>query len=312
MKLFVSLVLVFSVVLSLFGFVGWQYFGPVGNTPDTVFTVPQQSAGFDVPHALYTQKIIRNESAFRWLYGLFVAGKTTAPGGYRLDGTMTAPGVIRKLTAIPDFVWVIVREGLRKEQVGILLTEKLGWPKIYELKGEEGTYFPDTYLLPRDESPDQISKRFLDRFNEKFSSYALEFAAQNVKWTTAIKIASLIQREAGGPADMPIIAGVIWNRLDKGMLLQIDATLQYVKGNGNDGWWPVIKGSDTRIDSPYNTYFHKGLPPTPIANPGLSAIDAVAHPAETDCLFYLHDHDRQIHCSITYAEHVENIKKYLE
>lgn len=312
MKQFVVFVSSFCIIFVVLGYGIWFYFGPVGETQQVVFIVPKQSASFDVPKTLFTQKLVRNESAFRWLYGLLVAGKTTVPGGYRLVGTMTALGIIRKITAVPDFVWVVVREGLRKEQVSILLAEKLGWPENYELHGEEGTFFPDTYLLPRDESADQISNRFLDHFNEKFAPYTDIFAKQNVKWTTAIKIASLIQREAGGSADMPIISGVIWNRLDKNMALQIDATIQYALGNAKDGWWPLVKGSDTRIDSPYNTYLYKGLPPTPIANPGISAIDAVAHPAETDCLFYLHDHDRQIHCSVTYAEHVENIKKYLQ
>lgn len=300
---------------------GWHYFGPVGNTPQVVFVVPQQSVGYDVPHELAAARLIKHEQAFRKLYNLLVAGKTTPPGGYRLDGSMTAWGVIRAITAVPDFVWVKVREGLRKEQIGILLQDKLGWTSVqgkqwsslYKQSDEyyEGVYFPDTYLLPRDETVEQIAKRFIDRFNEKMAPYVDVFTAQNVKWTTAVKIASLIQREAGGPADMPIIAGVIWNRLDQGMRLQIDATLQYVKGNAQIGWWPVVLGADTKLDSVYNTYLHKGLPPTPIANPGLDAIVAVAHPEKTDCLFYLHDHDKQIHCSVTYAEHVENIKKYL-
>lgn len=323
MKQLLALAISFIVVgLTLVG-IGWVFFGPVGpQTTQAVFVVPQHSAGFDVPNELFKNHFIKSEKAFRWLYGTLVAGKTTAPGGYRLDGSFTAWGVIRKLTAVPDLVWVSVREGLRKEQIGILLTEKLGWTSTQEQElndvyndnpdYQEGVYFPDTYLLPRDETVDQIAKRFIDHFNEKFAPYLNIFAAQDVKWTTAIKIASLIQREAGGASDMPVIAGVIWNRLDKGMALEIDATLQYIKGNAKDGWWPVIKGSDTSLDSPYNTYLHKGLPPGPIANPGLTAIDAVAHPAETDCLFYLHDHDRQIHCSVTYAEHVENIKKYLQ
>lgn len=288
----------------------------------TVFTVPEQSAGFDVPGKLYEAHLVRNQQAFRWLYGVLVAGSVTAAGGYRLDGTMTALGIIRKITKPPDLVWVSIREGLRKEQIGIVLADKLGWTSAQKMawndihKGDEeyaeGVYFPDTYLLPRDESVDDIAKRFIDRFNEKIASYTPVFVSQNVKWTTAIKIASLIQREAGGSSDMPIIAGVIWNRLSKGMNLQIDATIQYALGNDREGWWPVIKGSDTTLDSAYNTYLHKGLPPTAIANPGLAAIDAVAHPATTDCLFYLHDHDRQIHCAVTYAEHLANIKTYLE
>ena len=322
MKQLRTFIISFCVVAGISVFLGWKYFGPVRTTPVTTFVVPQGATSFDVPRELYAAHLIRNESVFRWLYGVLVAGHTTSAGGYRLDGTMTALGVIRKLLETPDFIWVTVREGLRKEQIGILLHDKLGWSKAQELQWNnvyndsdeyrEGVYFPDTYLLPRDETASQIAKRFIDHFNEKFAPFASQFAASDVKWTTGIKIASLIQREAGGSADMPIIAGVIWNRLNKGMALQIDATLQYIKGNAADGWWPVIRGSDTSLESPYNTYLHKGLPTGPIASSGLAAIAAAANPATTDCLYYLHDHDRQIHCAVTYAEHLLNIKKYLE
>jgi UPF0755 protein len=133
-----------------------------------------------------------------------------------------------------------------------------------------------------------------------------------VKWTTAIKIASLVQREAAGESDMPLIAGIIWNRLLQGMPLAIDATIQYAKGGTDDDYWtPLVKG-DTKMDSLYNTYLHKGLPPTPIANPGLPAILAVLNPAKTDCLYYLHDSSGTIHCAATYAEHQKNIEKYLK
>jgi len=323
MKQLLAFLVAFVVITTGAMATGWNYLGPVGGTQQTVFVVPAQSVGFDVPNKLYEARLVKDEVWFRRLYNVLVAGKTTPPGGYRLDGTMTAWEVIRVITAPPDFVWVRVREGLRKEQVGILLHDKLGWTNsqkedwnnVYKNSKEyrEGVYFPDTYLLPRDESPEQIAGRLIDRFNEKVAPFLEEFAAQNVKWTTAIKIASLIQREAGGPADMPMIAGVIWNRLDKDMRLQIDATIQYALGNSDDGWWPLVKGSDIRsTNSVYNSYLHDGLPPYPIANPGLAAIEAVAHPQETDCLYYLHDTTKQIHCSVTYEEHVENIKEYLQ
>lgn len=95
------------------------------------------------------------------------------------------------------------------------------------------------------------------------------------------------------------------------MRLDIDATLQYIKGNSEDGWWARVYADDKYLDSPYNTYRTKGLPPGPIANPGLPAIKAALNPTATPCIFYLHDTNREIHCSVTYEEHKENIKKYL-
>lgn len=318
----IAFALSFALVLGIAAGLFWYYFGPTGSKERYVAIVPQQSAEFDVTAELDKLHVLKQPKAFAWLYGVLVAGGTVAPGGYRVDGTMTAWDLINTLTAPPDFVWVTVREGLRKEQIGILLKDKLGWRgeqeaewnRVYadSVEYREGVYFPDTYLLPRDETPAQIAARFVAHFNEKFAPYTDVFAKKNIRWVTALKIASLIQREAGGASDMPIISAVLWNRLDKGMPLQIDATIQYALGNAESGWWPVIKGSDIRVtDSPYNTYLSKGLPPTPIANPGLAAIDAVANPAETDCLYYLHDRNRQIHCSRTYEEHLENIRTYL-
>lgn len=126
----------------------------------------------------------------------------------------------------------------------------------------------------------------------------------------AIRIASIIQREAAGPHDMRLISGIIWNRISKGMSLELDATLQYVKGT-EDNWWPSVKSKDKYLDSPYNTYKYKGVPPGAISNPSIDAINAVYNPEKTACIFYLHDSNRKIHCSKTYEEHLRNIKAYL-
>jgi UPF0755 protein len=123
-------------------------------------------------------------------------------------------------------------------------------------------------------------------------------------------IASLIQREAAGKKDMNLVSGVIWNRIMSDMPLAIDATLQYAKGT-EENWWPQPKSEDKYIDSAYNTYQNKGLPPHPIANPGLAAIDAAMNPSDTSCLYYIHDRYRRIHCSPTYEGHKTNINLYL-
>ena len=131
-------------------------------------------------------------------------------------------------------------------------------------------------------------------------------------WTTGLRLASVVQREAAGKEDMPLVAGILWNRLLKGMKLEVDSTVQYARGKTDKCWWAPIKPGDiTEIDSPYNTYKYKGLPPHPIDNPGIDAIEAVLNPTETDCLYYLHDNNGQIHCAKTYEEHKANIEKYL-
>ena len=109
---------------------------------------------------------------------------------------------------------------------------------------------------------------------------------------------------------MNLISGIIWNRIFKGMKLQIDATLQYAKGSEEAGWWREVTSEDKKIKSSYNTYLHIGLPPSAIANPGLNAITAAYNPQKTKCMFYLHDKNRNIHCAVTYEEHKKNIEKY--
>lgn len=237
---------------------------------------------------------------------------------------MNAWQVMKKITGKEDLVWVTIPFCARKEQTGEKLANALGWDKenlnkwntaYAKTKSEyfEGVYYPDTYLLPVDESGAQIAERFINRFNEYFAPLADKFTAKNIKWTTGLKIASLIAREAGGAEDMKLISGIIWNRLNEGMPLQIDATMQYTLGKNKDGnWWGNIVLSEKRKDSPYNSYLYKGLPPTPICSPNIDAIEAALNPEETDCLFYLHDGDKQIHCARTYKEHIKNIEKYLK
>lgn len=296
-------------------------FGPIDKTKETiVFIVPQQTEEFDVAKNLQEQKLIKNT----WLFQLFITGKTIEPGGYRLTSSTWMWQIAKKITTSPDLVWVTINGCLRREQIGEMIGKKLGWGqvqldawnnayKVLQPEYIEGVYYPDTYLLPKDELGDQIAKRFINRFNEVFAPYAQKFQDANIRWVTVLKIASLIEREAAGNSDMPLISGIIWNRLDKNMLLQIDATLQYTHGKNADGsWWGSIDLSEKQSDSLYNSYKVKGLPPTPICSPGITSIAAVLNFEDTDCLFYLHDPTGQIHCAVTYEEHKENIETYLK
>jgi UPF0755 protein len=152
----------------------------------------------------------------------------------------------------------------------------------------------------------------VEEFNKQVSTVKKPKSKQIINEETALKIASIIQREAAGKKDMNLISGIIWNRIFNGMKLQIAATLQYAKGSEEDGWWQRVNSEDKKIDSSYNTYLHAGLPPGPIANPGLAAISAAYNPQKTNCLFYLHDKKRKIHCATTYEQHKKNIDIYLK
>lgn len=176
----------------------------------------------------------------------------------------------------------------------------------------EDVYFPDTYLIPVNETPLKVANRPVSNFNEKFAPYILQFKKQNIQWTKGLTLASIVQREASNASDMPLVAGILLNRLNKKIPLSVDATLQYIRGNKGTGWWAPITVDYKKIVSPYNTYKNTGLPPHPISNPGLDVILAVLNPMKTDCMYYLHDKEGITHCSVTYAEHQANIEKFLK
>lgn len=311
------------IVLAL-GAAYYFLFGAPGGAPTPErFIVSSGESNARAAQDLANEGFIR--SSFGFSIALALGGNPAiAPGGYKINGGMSVFQVASILSQPPYMKWVVVPEGLRKEQIANLLQKDLGWTNTtkdqflnaYQTLGgvdyEEGVYFPDTYLLPVDETGTQIAERFITQFNESFAPYAKEAAAQNIKWTTALKIASIIQREAAGPGDMALISGIIWNRLLKGMPLDIDATIQYALGDTGNGYWAPLPKGATSFKSPYNTYLHPGLPPTPISNPGLAAINAALNPATTSCLYYLHDANRVIHCADTYAGQQANVQKYLK
>lgn len=212
---------------------------------------------------------------------------------------------------------VRVDEGLRREQVAEVVGEKLDWgvsekKEFLNSVNVEGQYFPKTYLIFQGAAPATVVKTMANEYKAQVSKVKKSKSAEILNEETVLKIASLIQREAAGKHDMKLISGIIWNRIYSGMKLQIDATLQYAKGSEAEGWWQQVDSTDKKIKSSYNTYLHEGLPPGAIANPGFDAISAAYNPTKTDCLFYLHDKNRKIHCTKTYEEHKKKIELYLK
>lgn len=219
---------------------------------------------------------------------------------------------------------VAIAPGMRKEQVALTFANALAWSAKQKkeflnasstnitLPVFEGSFAPGVYSVVPGATPTAVRALISDRFTTDVLKHYGTTTAQVVPLSQALTVASLIEREAGGADDMRLISGIIWNRLFINMRLQIDATLQYAKANTAtaQSWWPGVVPADRFRASPYNTYLHPGLPPTPIANPSVAAILAALNPKNTSCLFYFHDAQKQFHCSDTYAGHVTLLKKY--
>ncbi len=168
----------------------------------------------------------------------------------------------------------------------------------------EGILFPDTYEVYTGESPDAIIRRMLAHTEQMLGEKLMaDIAASPYSVSEIFTLASIIEKEAYGAAEMNNISSVLHNRLDSGMKLQCDVTINYVEGAIK----PFIDGDKNRFNSLYNTYKCPALPAGPICNPGLDAIKAALYPADTDYMFFLTDKDKNYHYAVTYEEHKENV-----
>jgi UPF0755 protein len=171
-------------------------------------------------------------------------------------------------------------------------------------KNLEGCLFPDTYLFPVGADDRRIAQRMLDTFDRLVArGKADEIRDSKHSLLDIINVAAMIEREAEVEADRAMIAGVIYNRLARNMKLEIDATVQYARGQHKDR----LLFKDLEVDSPYNTYKVAGLPPGPICNPGLPSIEAAIHPEKHDYLYYVARPDGTHVFAHTFEEHEQNI-----
>ena len=243
-------------------------------------------------------------------------GRSIQAGNFLLSSSMDMQTIADELLHGTLDVKLTIPEGWRREEIAMKIATQFGIPESEILKdAREGYLFPDTYQDSRDASASDIVRMMEDNFNKKTEKLNRDKLTQNqISFDEMVIIASLIEREAKLDTDRPLIASVILNRLSLGMKLDIDATVQYALGYQakEKTWWKKeLTTEDLEIDSPYNTYKYAGLPPTPIANPGLSVMEAVINAPENEYLYYIADKQGKSHFAKTFEEHAANISKYL-
>lgn len=194
---------------------------------------------------------------------------------------------------------ITVPEGSTIREIETLVSVTI--PKKYE-----GYLFPDTYnFLPGTQS-DLIVERMQERYEEVVAPLRERIQASGHSEKEIVIMASILEKEARLPETRRMVAGILWKRLDIGMALQVDAVFGYIQGT--DTFHPTL--DDLKIDSPYNTYLHSGLPPGPINNPGREAILAALEPTKSPYLYYLTGKDGTMHYAKTFEQHVAN-KRFL-
>jgi UPF0755 protein len=179
---------------------------------------------------------------------------------------------------------------------------------IQSAKAHEGYLFPDTYFFYDDTTPDEAVSQMQADFHARLATIATATSAFGKPMSDIIKMASLVEKEATSTADRRIIAGILWKRLAQSYPLQVDPPFYYFLGKDSS----ELTLADLATDSPYNLYENKGLPPTPIDDPGLDAILATVTPTATPYLYYLSDSKGNMHYAVTYDQHLANKAKYVK
>lgn len=316
MGFYIRLALLCGIVL---GFLAYFFcFSPPSSFPEgLLLPVRSGETGADIAEALKLDGAIRSPLAFRVLLRLSGPRNRIIAGTYYFAHPQNAFTIAWRLE-VGNFdiqpVKVTVPEGTDVRHMSVLLKELLPTfdanTFLSLARPQEGYLFPDTYFFYPGESMSDIIKAMRDNFTAHISDADVQRAisASGKAESDIITMASLLEKEAPDTANRQIISGILWKRLGLGMPLQVDAVFPFLTGkDGKD-----ITQADYAIDSPYNTYLYKGLPPGPITNPGIEAIMAAAMPTSTPYLYYLSDRDGKFHYSTTFDQQLANQKKYLK
>lgn len=208
-------------------------------------------------------------------------------------------------------ITVTIPEGFSVKQIGEVLEGAGLFSRDEFIKiaqKEEGYLFPDTYRFFKKSRPEDIIAKMKRNFEAKFSPEVLdEIKDSGLGFEEIIIMASLLEEEVKSTEDRKIVAGILWKRLDQGIGLNVDATLTYVLGKASR----ELTQDDLKIDFSYNTYRYRGLPPTPISNPGMDTIFAALRPTKSPHFYYLTDKEGRAHYAATLEGHSLNKRKYL-
>ena len=266
----------------------------------------------DVANILQDKKLIPNAYIFRVFLKIMGKDRNIEAGKYIFSEDMSLKKVIDVLVnGKPTLESILIPEGFTSREVAEILKnkavikDKKEFLKIAKEKQVEGYLFPDTYYMPEgygvEKAIEMMEKRFREKMPKDFKERCRKLGLTE---SEVIILASLVEKEAKIDEDRPKIASVFLNRLKKGMKLESCATIQYILGTPK----PNLTYKDLKIKSPYNTYLNKGLPPSPICNPGISSINAVLNPKKTDYFYFVLGKNGKHIFAKTYKEHLKNKK----
>ena len=312
-----AIVVIILVILAAAGFAAWRFglFTPPETKPDVTpgvaveVTIPEGSSTSAIASVLYEADVIADEGVFKKAVSSAGAESSLKPGTYQLTTLMDTGELVDTLVAGPSFYGsrLSIPEGYTISKTAAAVEDATGipaadfeaaahnasdfaaeFPFVPEVYGNslEGYLFPKTYDVPEGATAPDIVRMMLNQFSAELEAAGLTVGGANgMSLAEIVNVAAMVQAETGNVDEMPIVASVIYNRLDQGIALQIDSTVIYALGDAFVG--PTVTYEDLEVESPYNTYRMTGLPAGPICSPGIEALKAAANPAQTEYLYYL-------------------------
>ncbi len=290
------------------------------NSPPASFPIGQRvdiAPGMnvrDIANALAEAGVVRSSSLLYFVIVLSHEPRDIKASSYLFDSPLSTTEVAKRLV-VGDFDTDLIRfthfEGERLTSIAMRAAEILPAFNADEFititAGKEGRLFPETYFVPATFTAAELAALMESTFVESLAPLATDIKNHPLTLDKIIVLASIIEREANTTESKRMVSGILQNRLAIDMPLQADASIEYAL----DKPLKELTPEDLEIDTPYNTYLYKGLPPTPIGNPGLDAIQAVLKPQESEYFYYITDEDGVFYYAETYDEHLDNIERYL-
>ena len=288
---------------------------PVNFPTSSIYTVEKGTGLSSLATDLASKKIIKSPFLLKTFSVLLGGTKGIMAGDYVLNNKENSFGLAERMVN-GDYQLALTKitipEGLNIKEIGSLLSKK--FPNISQISFEktatsqEGYLFPDTYFFSQNTEATTVIEKMQEIFQEKIAGLDPDIKKFKKPLSDIIKMASIVEAEGRTIETRQIIAGILWKRLSLGMPLQVDSSFKYINGKTTSD----LTLDDLKVDSPYNSYLYKGLPPTPICNPGLDSIKATITPIQTSYFYFLSDKNGEMHYAKTYAEHLQNEELYLK
>ncbi len=305
------------------GFGGYAWYQSYLSSPfdlsaeNVVFVVEEGDTPTDVAYRLVEKKLLRSSKAFLKAFTEEETQVILQPGEFKVSAAMSPKEIVEALQNNSAELKVTFLEGWRVEQMAQQLEKVMNIPQADFLKlAKEGYMFPDTYFFNPDDSVSVVASKMQQTFDKKYDAdLKQKVASLGLSDTQAIILASLVEREGRSDKVRQEVASIMLKRMKMGMKLDIDATVRYAmdttlyKANPKlPSWWGAITQEDySDVKSPYNTYLNSALPPTPICNPSLSSLKAVANAdSSTPYVYYYHDSQGNSYYAKTLEEHERN------